>query len=348
MTHDLPGDLPPDLPSDLPPDLPGVEDGATFRMSEEPDLIALVAVTFGFHPAQSLVVVCVDELGRTFQARTDLAPDASQIPPVVDPLVDAARHNGGRGAFLLTYTDDDRLSRAHLRAMTRGLRGVGTEVVARFRVDDGRWFPMLPRRSHVEARVGVPFEIGHHPLVMRSVLRGDVVHSDRSQLQATLARVPGPESEAVAAAYDALDALPLANRSVLLSEAEWLHRRMRDDAGSWSPATIARVLRAVAVPDVRDVAWCHVHRESAAEHVRLWRRVVTLAPERAVAPAAALLAFSAWIAGDGAMAWCGVERAFAAEPGQSLARLVADALDRAVPPTTWVPMDHRDLPLFAG
>jgi hypothetical protein len=344
MTHELPADLPPDPPRDL----PGVEDGATFRLRDEEDLLALVAVTFGFHPSESLVMVCVDRRGRTFQARCDLAPDAPAMSAVVDTLVDAARHNGGPVAFLVTYTEDDRRSRAHMRALTKELRAVGTDVAARFRVAEGRWFPMLPRRNHLEARIGVPFDLGGHPLLVRSVLRGDVVHPDRDGLTATLDRVPGAEADAVAAERDALAPLDLEDRSVLLSEAEWLHRRMHDDPLTWPPATIARVLRAVAVAEVRDVAWCDTRRETAADQVRVWRRVVTLAPPDAVAPAAALLAFSAWIAGDGALAWCGVERAFAAQPGHSLARLVADALHHAVPPTSWVPMDHTELPLFAG
>jgi hypothetical protein len=344
MTHDLPADLPPDRPRDL----PGVEDGATFRLRDEEDLLALVAVTFGFHPAESLVMVCVDAQGRTFQARCDLAADLAGVAGVVDTLVEAAVHNGGPVAFLVTYTDDDRLSRMHMRELTKRLRSLGADVAARFRVAEGRWYPMLPRRQHLEARIGVPFDLGGHPLLVRSVLRGDVVHPDRHGLEATLDPVPGPEAAAVEAAYDALAPLDLGDRSVLLSEAEWLHRRLGDDPAAWPAETVARVLRAVAVAEVRDVAWCGSRRESAAEHVRVWRRVVTLAPPRAVAPAAALLAFSAWIAGDGALAWCGVQRAFDAEPGQSLARLVADALDHAVPPTSWVPMDHTDLPLFAG
>jgi hypothetical protein len=344
MTHELPADIPPDAPRDL----PGLEDGATFRLRDEEDLLALVAVTFGFHPAESLVMICLDPDGATFQARCDLAPDEPGIAAVVDSLVDAARHNGGPIVFLLTYTDDDRISRAHMRELTKQLRRAGADVAARFRVAEGRWFPMLPRRTHLEARIGVPFDLGGHPLLVRSVLRGDVVHADRGALAATLERVTGAEADAVASEHEALPVLDLSDRSVLLSEAEWLRRRLQDDPTAWHPATIARVLRAVEVPDVRDFAWCDARRETAAEQVRVWRRVVTLAPPDLVAPAAALLAFNAWIAGDGALAWCGVERAFAAQPGHSLARLVADALDHAVPPTSWVPMDHTDLPLSAG
>ena len=54
-------------------------------------------------------------------------------------------------------------------------------------------------------------------------------------------------------------------------------------------------------------------------------------PTRWPAPAA-LLAFAAWQAGDGALAWCAVDRCLEADPDYSLAGLVAELLTAAVPP----------------
>lgn len=320
----------------------------TFRLRDEVDLLALVAVTLGFHPADSLVLVCLDREGRTFQARCDLAPDVGGVRAVVDPLVQAARRNGGDVAFLVSYTDDDRLARVHLRTLARELEADDVGVVARLRVSGGRWYPMTGTRADALARAGVPFDLGSHPLMARSVVRGEVVHGDRRALAATLERVTSDEAAAVAAAYDGLAVLPPGDRSALLSEAEWLHRRLVDDPLTWPPAIVARVLRAVAEPQVRDVALCLVRRSTAAEHVRVWRRVVCLSPPSAVAPAAALLALSAWVAGDGALAWCAVEKSVQAQPGQSLAGLVSQALEHAAPPSLWQPMELADLPLFAG
>ena len=53
--------------------------------------------------------------------------------------------------------------------------------------------------------------------------------------------------------------------------------------------------------------------------------------------AAGLLAFAAWLSGDGALAWCAVERCLAADPDHTLAHLVARALEQAVPPSEWSP-----------
>ena len=50
-----------------------------------------------------------------------------------------------------------------------------------------------------------------------------------------------------------------------------------------------------------------------------------------------MLAFHAWLAGDGALAWCALERAAEGEPPCSLAEVVAEALEQALPPSLWHP-----------
>ncbi len=331
------------------PDLaPALGSGpTTFRLRNETDLIALVATTLGFHPTRSIVLVCVDERGQVFQARCDLAPRTSDIPGVVDSLLSAARRNGGRATFLVTYTGDTRLSRAHLRAVTRQLHATGREVVMRLRVHEGRWYPAAGPGSPA-TRFGVPFDLGSHPLMARRVLRGEVMHADRDRLVSSLDPLAGPESEAVAAAYADLGPLENAGPAALTGEAEWLARTLRESPETWPPATVARVLRAVRIGSVRDVALCSIDRGTAETWVRVWQRVMRLSPREALAAPAALLGFSAWVGGDGALAWCGVERAFAVDPGQSLARLVNDVLEAAIPPSTWPGLRLSDLSLFTG
>jgi hypothetical protein len=68
---------------------------------------------------------------------------------------------------------------------------------------------------------------------------------------------------------------------------------------------------------------------------------VRQSPEHLVAPAAGLLAFAAWLSGDGALAWCAVERSLGADPDHTLAKLVARALEEAIPPTEWSPPSLR-------
>jgi hypothetical protein len=113
-----------------------------------------------------------------------------------------------------------------------------------------------------------------------------------------------------------------------------------DDAG--------RLLVALERIDVRDVAWAEMTRANASLHVELWRDLLRRAPDALAAAPAGLLAFAAWLDGDGALAWCAVERCQQVEPGYGLAGLLTTALANAVPPSTWRPLSPEGLTLFTG
>jgi Domain of unknown function (DUF4192) len=102
------------------------------------------------------------------------------------------------------------------------------------------------------------------------------------------------------------------------------------------------------VPALRDLAWCRTTRTGAEGHVRLWQPLVQGCPDELVASPAAVLGFSAWLTGHGALAWCAVDRALRTDPEHSLGRLVADLLDAALSPAHWEPFDPCALALTAG
>ena len=54
-----------------------------------------------------------------------------------------------------------------------------------------------------------------------------------------------------------------------------------------------------------------------------------------LAPVASVLAFLAWLSGDGALAWCALDRAAEGDPPCTLADAVTEALDLALPPDVW-------------
>src|ERR1700728_4164279 len=68
-------------------------------------------------------------------------------------------------------------------------------------------------------------------------------------------------------------------------------------------------------------------------HRRLWTAVARLAQPGYVAAPAALLAFTAWQSGNGALANIALDRALADQPGYSMARLLRRALDSGAPPS---------------
>jgi hypothetical protein len=222
------------------------------------------------------------------------------------------------------------------------------DTLMALRVDDGRW-------CHVDERgdlsVPRPYDPRAHALTTEGVLEGKVTYASREELRDSVALTDPERAARLAAAHRRLPPLGRCDRRVLGNEGRWLLRQVADHVAREEPldvATAARVLRAIDVPALRDLAWCRTPRAEAERHVRLWEPLVQGCPDELVASPAAVLGFSAWLAGHGALAWCAVDRALGADPDHSLARLVADMLDAALPPTRWEPFDPCALALVAG
>ena len=71
----------------------------------------------------------------------------------------------------------------------------------------------------------------------------------------------------------------------------------------WIAAT-EHTLDALEHKLTRDALWSDMSRDNAASHNALWTDLTRRAPDEVRTPAATMLAFSAWLAGDGAKAWC--------------------------------------------
>lgn len=321
-----------------------------FRIRTEADVLALVPYTLGFHPEDSLVLVTLDGGKRPFQARIDLPGDLDELSMIAEHLVVAAVRNGAERALVIAYTDDQCLGEAAAEALVDTLDGVGVPTLLAIRADGSRWFRLGCDDADPD---GEPYDVRGHELSSRAVLDGKVTYRDRAELAESLAPTDPAVVEEVAAAFEQSGAVPGAGQGLLL-ESLWLMELVRahvaaPDAGQpLAPDTLARVLRLLANRDVRDLVWCDVDRRNADAHVTLWREVVRRSPEHLVAPAAGLLAFSAWLAGDGALAWCAVDRCLCADPDHVLGRLVGQALESAMPPSAWQPIDPQSLGLFAG
>jgi hypothetical protein len=82
-------------------------------------------------------------------------------------------------------------------------------------------------------------------------------------------------------------------------------------------------------------------RGEARRAVDLWSDAVRRLPPSHVAGPAAVLAFAAWLVGDGALSWCAVDRCREVEPTHSLASLVAQPLDSATSPDLWEELRPR-------
>jgi hypothetical protein len=109
------------------------------------------------------------------------------------------------------------------------------------------------------------------------------------------------------------------------------------NAAAW----LALVLRELAV---RDDAWARMDPDRNEAHQRLWTDVTRLAQPGYAAAPAALLAFTAWQSGNGALANIALDRALADQPGYSMATLLRQALDSGAPPSmARLPMTPEDV-----
>jgi len=288
-----------------------------------------------------------------FQARIDLPDAPGELPAIVETMARAARRDrGGRlgtAALVVVYTEDQCLAEETAELLSASLERAGFEVLMCIRADGARWFPV--GTGHAGDAVGRPYDVRSHALTSRSVYDGKVTFRSREELADSLAPVDPDLVEEVQAAHAALPPLAGGDRELLTREGQWLLALIRAAVAEGSvpvPEDIARMARAVAHPDVRDLTWCHADRQEAARHADLWRAVVQRCPQEIVASPAGVLAFMAWLSGDGALAWCAIDRSLSADPDHTLARLVADALQSATPPTSWRPVDRSVLALDAG
>jgi hypothetical protein len=159
------------------------------------------------------------------------------------------------------------------------------------------------------------------------VFDGRVTHSSREALAATLARDPVAAEAVADLLSDAEPLSPAGIRPLITGHAE--------SRFPMPPGAVAALAVSLAQPELRDEAWRWLGRESAKAYVEFWSSMVRRTPEELVPGPASVLAFTAWLAGEGALAWCAVDRARAVDPEHSLAGLVAEMLMSATSPELW-------------
>lgn len=315
------------------------------------DLLAIAPYVLGFHPEDSVVVLSFDGAaggGPGFHARVDLPMDRDDQRAVADVLTGAVTRNGARIAAVLVYSDDMGAAWSQCELLVARLLELGVEVIDAIRVESDRFYAALS-----DDLDGTPYDLSSHPLTARLVYDGRVAHASREELAASLVT---SEERAVAAVQAAL-----ADEPELLAagqpgpaasaQARWMQRRVRRHLHSrpsrpWSDRDAARVLALVQHVALRDVAWAEMHRGNAAAHVELWRELLRRCPPAWLPAPAALLAFAAWLNGDGALAWCALDECVAVDPDYSLAQRIADLLIAAVPPTRWRQLSDAELPVL--
>lgn len=302
------------------------------------DLIAMAPVMLGFHPEDSVVIL---SLGMgSFHARIDMPVDEDEIRPVVQRLVRPIARHQVDSVVVLLYSQDEAVSQRVAVELLEAILDTGAGVVEVIRVDDDCYhLPLEPERDPV------PYDISNHRFMAEAVLLGQQTLGSRTELEEMLVCHDPEEIDRVIAASMATAGM-LMDR---VATARWIQEvlgRHLDTRDTMSTEDAGRFLLALCDIDLRDVAWSAITPESAGQAQDLLVDLVRRAPVPYLPPVSALLAFTAWLRGNGALAWCALDRCFTADPDYSLGAIIAGLLESATPPWMWEALDTSELRVF--
>jgi hypothetical protein len=320
------------------------------RLGSAEALLAVVPSLLGFHPSQSLVVLGLsgprDRVSLTFRYDLPGPEDDDLAADIAVHASEVLAREAMPAAVVVGYGPARAVDHA-ARLVVAALHDLGVEPRAVLRAEGGRYWSLTCPDLACCPSEGTPFDPCSHPAARLLAEAGLDALPDRAALARTLQPPPGTAKATRQATSRALRRL---GRLVTAAE-----RDGRDSAAAVAEAGIAALREAIgryrsgaAISDrsqlaflavavsnlrVRDDAWARMDPDHTSAHLRLWTDLVTgAAPEFVPAPAA-LLAFTAWQAGEGALANMAAERALAADPAYTMALLVTEAVQAGLPPS---------------
>ncbi|RYE80708.1 MAG: DUF4192 domain-containing protein [Myxococcales bacterium] len=306
----------------------------TFTARTPVDLIALAPVVLGFHPQDSIVLLTFGaNHGRQFHARVELPVDPDDIAAVVQVLVRPIERHGITDAAVLIYSDDVEVVHRAAVELVPAIDEAGCRVIDALRVDDDCYQPALDTDA-----APVPYDISNHEFTVQSVYLGRQALPSRADIADQLVGGSETEIEEVRAAAEQARAEGIPAPGKDAAQRRWIRAFIdswlasRELASTEESGVLVHLLETV---ELRDVAWERINQDNCEQMIELWVQLLRRCPEEFLPAPAALLGFSAWLAGHGALAWCAVDRCLGEDPDYSLGHLLSKLLTEAVPPQAW-------------
>jgi hypothetical protein len=325
------------------------------RLRGPADILGVLPYRLGFHPTESLVVVCLDGPRRRDRLvmRLDLPPAAEEHEVAVE-LAERVAHVGASAALLVVYTgarSRARRGRLARSGLVRGLRQALADRRVRLHdallVTDGRWWSYLCHDPVCCPMSGTPLPAEPTEATVRyaveAVAQGEIVMADRAALRRSVEPsdhgVPravreqaalAAEQVLIAAAQDGagLDGV----RELTAARFQALRDRWQRGDRRLPPDDAALVVLGLHDKNCRDAAMTAVLDDDGESLVDLVGALVRQADDPDAAPVCTLLGWVAYAAGNGALAAVAAERAVRCEPGYAMAELLLESMDRMVPP----------------
>jgi hypothetical protein len=330
------------------------------RVSSPATLLAVIPPLLGFEPSEpSLVVIGTEPSSAEVRItiRFDI-PEARLAATVAGDAIRCLVGNCITTAAVVGYGPACLVDPV-AREVLRRFPDAGIALTEVLRAQDQRYWSYVCANPECCPPEGAPFDAKAHPAAAK--FAGRPVLASRAALAQTVAPVTGQEAEAMSRATRRAEARA---RRLVREAGNTARRRARRRAlygpglaavadaitryreGRSLPSRQAAAWLALVLEDlpVRDDAWARMDPDHNEAHRRLWTDVTRLArPGYAAAPAA-LLAFTAWQSGDGALANVALDRALADQPRYSMAKLLRQALDSGAPPSmARLPMTPEDV-----
>jgi len=324
------------------------------KISNPADILGVLPHRIGFHPTESLVMVCLEGPRRRDRLvmRVDL-PTARAERRFAREMTDRVRQAGASAVALVCYTDaplavSQHLARASLVAtLKKRLDADKIETVEALLVRGGRWWSYLCADESCCPSAGTPLSseltraAGHY--AAEAVAHGGVVLTDRATLVMSIEPSSNPVAEAVRAqaactAGDSLvtviacDGVEAAGRLAVTT----LHRLVAawsDGCREVTPEDAALIALGLRDKLARDEAMTMVLDHDEGLLVALFTDIVRLVDDVDAAPVCTLLAWTAYSQGRGALAVVAAERALRCDPGYDMAELVLAGLSNMVAPS---------------
>ncbi len=320
------------------------------------DVIVVVPHLLGFHPQESLVILGL--FGSSQRVRLAFRYDLPD-PPDRDVAEAIGYHTAKHlrrqrlSTAMVIGCGPGTLVTPVVDAVRRILAIDRVRLQDALRVDEGRWWSYMCTEPSCCPPCGLPVPGNSHPAASALAQAGLPAAASRADLAATIAPIGGPDAEAINLATEqavttvADDLAQLgqdAVRTRCLDIVQGAITTYRNGGSITDPAQLARIAVALTSIEIRDDAWARMDPAHHAVHARLWTDLTCRACPGTVAAPAALLAFTAWQGGQGALANLALDRALADTPGYSMALLLRDALDAGAPPSAAVlPMTPEEV-----
>ena len=306
-----------------------------FHLNRPGVLIAALPAVLGFVPEKSLVLVTVDRGEMGCVMRVDLSSEISESIGHIAEVAASAHPDGAIAVVVDAEGASCRMCNDEYRELATELSNRlsewGIELLAAHVVDrvaaGGRWHCMDGCGS-----AGTIDDPSASPLAVAAVLDGRRLYARRAELQEVIAVADPVRCRALAAVIGHGDAGRPDSEARSDIEAAIAAAARMAEGERLDDDILARLACALTDPRVRDTLYALAVGENAGQAEALWAELSRSLPEPWRVEALVLLAFSAYVRGDGPLAGVSLDAALRCDETHRMAGMLDTALQSGLRP----------------